>query len=329
MPENVTDITIIGAGPAGLFAGFYAGLRGMSCRIVDSLELLGGQVAAMYPEKDIYDVAGFPRVSGKDLVKNLEEQVSRFKPDIVLGEKIMGLTKGADGVFELTSVSGKKYYSKSVLLTLGMGSFTPKKFPLAEVAQYEGKGLQYGIQSLAPFKGKKALIVGGGDSALDWALMLEPICEKVTLIHRRDGFRAHESSVQKLLASKVEVKLWYELRTVRGNGKVEEAVIYENHTNADEVLKVDFVVPNFGFLASLDFLKSWGLELVKNKIPVNPRMETNIPGVYAAGDIVNHPGKLDLIATGFSEGATAVNFAKVYLNPGEKAEPGHSSSLKL
>ena len=173
------------------------------------------------------------------------------------------------------------------------------------------------------------MIVGGGDSALDWALMLEPIASQVTLIHRRDEFRAHESSVQKLKASKVEVKLWYELKTVKGNGRVEEAVIYENHTKAEETVPIDFVVLNFGFQASLSFLKDWGLTLEKNKIPVNQKMETNIPGIYAAGDIVTHPGKLDLIVTGFSEGATAVNFAKTYINPNEKAEPGHSSSLKL
>jgi thioredoxin reductase (NADPH) len=210
-----------------------------------------------------------------------------------------------------------------------MGSFTPKKHPNAEIVPFEGKGVYYGVLSLEPFKGKRVLVVGGGDSAIDWALMLEPICAKVTLIHRRDEFRAHESSVQKLKASKVEIMLWHELRTVKGNGKVEEAVVYENHTNEDTVLPMDAVVLNFGFQASLSFLKDWGLVLEKNKIPVNQKMETNIPGIYAAGDIVTHPGKLDLIATGFSEGATAVNFSKTYINPGEKAEPGHSSNLKL
>jgi thioredoxin reductase (NADPH) len=158
--------------------------------------------------------------------------------------------------------------------------------------------------------------------------MLEPICSKVTLIHRRDEFRAHEESVRKLKASKVDIKLWYELRTVKGDGHVQEAVIYENHTNQDESLPVDFVILNFGFQASLGFLKDWGIKMEKNKIPVNQKMETNIPGIYAAGDIVDHPGKLDLIATGFAEGATAVNFAKTYINPNEKAEPGHSSNLK-
>jgi ferredoxin/flavodoxin---NADP+ reductase len=328
MAEDIFDLIIIGGGPTGMFGGFYAGLRGMRFKILDSLEQLGGQVSAMYPEKDIFDVAGFPRVSGKKLVKDLEEQLLRFKPHLHLGEKVMGLTKRSDGVFELTTDKGYKHHCKAVVLTLGMGSFTPKKHPNAEIIPYEGKGVQYGVLSLEPFKGKRALVVGGGDSALDWALMLEPICSEVTLIHRRDEFRAHEDSVRKLKASEVKVKLWYELRTVKGNGKVEEAVIYENHTNQDESLAVDFVILNFGFQASLGFLKDWGLTLEKNKIPVNQKMETNVPGIYAAGDIVTHPGKLDLIATGFAEGATAVNFAKTYINPNEKAEPGHSSNLK-
>jgi ferredoxin/flavodoxin---NADP+ reductase len=328
MAEEIFDVIIIGAGPTGMFGGFYAGLRGMKFKLIDSLEALGGQVSAMYPEKDIFDVAGFPRVSGKQLVKDLEEQLFRFKPPLVLGEKVSTVVKRPDNVFELTTDKGSKHYAKAVVLTLGMGSFTPKKHPNPALVPYENKGVQYGILSLEPFKGKRALVVGGGDSALDWALMLEPICSKVTLVHRRDEFRAHESSVQKLKASKVEIKLWHELRTVKGNGKVEEAVIYENHTNQDESLPMDFVVLNFGFQASLSFLKDWGITLEKNKIPVNQKMETNVPGIYAAGDIVTHPGKLDLIATGFSEGATAVNFAKTYINPGEKAEPGHSSNLK-
>ncbi len=328
MAEEIFDIIIIGGGPAGMFGGFYAGLRGMKFKIIDSLEQLGGQVSAMYPEKDIFDVAGFPRVSGKRLVNDLEEQLMRFKPNLVLGEKVAKLERRLDNIFELTTDKGTQHHCKAVILTLGMGSFTPKKHPNSELVPYEGKGVQYGVFSLDPFKGKRALVVGGGDSALDWALMLEPICDKVILVHRRDEFRAHEETVRKLKASKVEIKLWYELKTVRGKDKVQEAVIYENHTMAEEVLPMDFVILNFGFQASLSFLKDWGLTLEKNKIPVNQKMETNVPGIYAAGDIVTHPGKLDLIATGFSEGATAVNFAKTYINPNEKAAPGHSSNLK-
>ena len=328
MAEEIFDLIIIGAGPTGMFGGFYAGLRGMKFKIIDSMEALGGQVSAMYPEKDIFDVAGFPRVSGKRLVADLEEQLLRFKPQVILGEKVAKVNRRMDNVFELTTDKGGVHHCKAIVLALGMGSFTPKKHPNAELAPFEGKGVQYGVLSMDPFKGKRTLVVGGGDSALDWALMLEPICDKVTLIHRRDEFRAHEASVKKLKSSKVDIKLWYELKTVRGKDKVQEAVIYENHTMAEEVLPVDFVVLNFGFQASLSFLKDWGLTLEKNKIPVNQKMETNVPGIYAAGDIVTHPGKLDLIATGFAEGATAVNFAKTYINPNEKAEPGHSSNLK-
>ncbi|HXL72858.1 MAG TPA: NAD(P)/FAD-dependent oxidoreductase, partial [bacterium] len=203
MAEEIFDVTIVGGGPAGMFAGFYAGLRGMKFKIIDSLEQMGGQVSAMYPEKDIFDVAGFPRVSGKDLVKDLEEQLSRFKPPLALGEKVQTVVRRADNVFELTTDKGTKHHTKAVVLTLGMGSFTPKKHPNAEIVPYEGKGVQYGVLSMEPFRGKRVLVVGGGDSAIDWALMLEPIASKVTLIHRRDEFRAHESSIQKLKASKV------------------------------------------------------------------------------------------------------------------------------
>jgi thioredoxin reductase (NADPH) len=328
MAEEIFDVTIVGGGPTGMFAGFYAGLRGMKFKLIDSLEQLGGQVSAMYPEKDIFDVAGYPRVVGKELVKDLETQLGRFKPPMVLGEKVQTVVRRPDNVFELTTDKGNKHYTKAVVLTLGMGSFTPKKHPNAELIPYEGKGVEYGVLSLEPFRGKRVLIVGGGDSAVDWALMLEPLASKVTLIHRRDEFRAHEASLQKLKASKVEIKLWYELRTVKGNGKVEEAVIYENHTNQNESVPVDYVILNFGFQASLSFLKDWGLTLEKNKIPVNQKMETNVPGIYAAGDIVTHPGKLDLIVTGFAEGATAVNFSKHYINPNDKVDPGHSSNLK-
>jgi thioredoxin reductase (NADPH) len=328
MPQTVYDLLIVGAGPTGLFAGFYAGIRGMSFKIIDSLDQVGGQVSALYPNKDIFDVPAFTRVTGKEFIKRLQDQVKRFKPEYHLGQRVVGLTRRDDGVFELTTAEGAKHYSKTVLLALGMGSFRPKKHPNPEIDVYEGKGLQYGIHSLEPFKGKRVLVVGGGDSALDWALMLEPLCQKVTLIHRRDAFRAHESTIQKLKESKVDVKLWYELETVRGNGRVEEAVLFQNNTKENETLKVDFVLPNFGVLASLDFLKDWGLRLEDGKIPVNARMETNIPGVYAAGDICTHPGKLDLISTGLGEAATAANFVRTFLNPTEKAEPAHSSSFK-
>lgn len=329
MNEDVFDLTIVGAGPAGMFGGFYAGLRSMKFKIIDSMQALGGQISALYPEKEVYDVAGFPRVSGKDLVKELQEQLVRFNPPMFFGEKVVQLTKREFNVFELTTDKGTKHFTRTVLLNIGMGSFAAKKHPNPELEPFEGKGVLYGVQSLEPFKGKRVLIVGGGDSAVDWAFMLEAVCEKVTFIHRRDAFRAQEDSVNRLNASKIEVKLWHELKTVQGKDWVEKAVIFENHTHAEEILSVDYVIINFGFQASLDFLKSWGLLLEKNKIPVNEKMETNVPGIYAAGDIITHPGKLNLIVSGFAEAATAVNFAKSYLNPNERPEPGHSSSMRL
>lgn len=325
--EKIYDITIIGGGPAGLFAAFYAGIRDASVKIIDSLPQLGGQLSELYPEKYIYDVAGFPKIRAMELVNQLLEQVGQYKQAICLNERVESLVKRADHVFELTTTK-QVHLSRAVVITAGIGAFTPKSLPVANVAKYEGKGVHYYIDNVQRFAGQKVLVVGGGDSAVDFALMLEPVAEQVTLIHRRDQFRAHEENVKSLTASRVHVKTFYELKELRGEDHLTGVTIMENRTKDTMDLEMDSIIGSLGFSASLGPIVKWGLDIEDNAIVVNTRMQTNIPGIFAAGDIVTYPGKLKLIATGFGEAPTAVNNAKIYLDPKSKLFPGHSSSRK-
>ncbi len=329
--NEMYDITIIGAGPAGLFGAFYAGLREMKVKVIDALDEPGGQLAALYPEKFIYDVPGFPRIISRDLVKHLVDQAMMWKPAICLGERVEMLVKESDGSFTLKSNKGA-HRSRAIIIAGGVGAFTPKKLPNPEFAQYEDKGLYYSVKEKSIFRGKDILVVGGGDSAVDWALNLKDYARHVTLIHRRDGFRALPASVTELVHSDVEVKVFYELKTIRGDGQLKEAVIFDNRTKEETVIPVDAVILTLGFNVDLGPIKSWGLEMVGTRyIKVNSKMETNIPGVYSAGDIAAEEGveSLNLIAVSFSQICYAVNFAYQYLNPGAKAFPGHSSEKKF
>ena len=329
--DGVCDISIIGAGPAGLFGAFYAGLREMKVEIVDALDEPGGQLAALYPEKFIYDVPGFPKIISRDLVKHMVEQTMMWKPEMHLGERVQSLTRHDDGVLSLMSDKGE-HRTRSVLICGGVGAFSPKKLPNPEFVQYENKGLYYSVRDKSIFRGKNILIVGGGDSAVDWALNLKDYAKHVTLIHRRDGFRALQSSVTEMMHSDVDVKTFYELKTVGGNAKVETATIYDNRTKVDETIPADGVILTLGFNVDLGPIKNWGMEMIGTRyIKVNRKQETSIPGVYAAGDISAEEGvePLNLIVTGFSQACVAVNFMHQYLNPGSKAFPGHSSEKKL
>jgi thioredoxin reductase (NADPH) len=320
------DITVIGAGPTGLFAAYYAGFRRLKVQIVDSMPELGGQVTALYPEKYIYDVAGFPKVLGKELVRNLAEQALQYEPTVCLDEAVQTIETVGDRQIRLATTKGE-HYTAAVLITAGIGVFTPKKLPDDAFACFEGHGLAYFVKNVEAYRDRDLLIIGGGDSALDWALNLERVTRSTTLIHRRDRFRAHEDSVQKLYESGTQVKTFYELRDILGDGRVEGAVIYNNKTKEDERLQVNAVLACLGFHSNLGPIKEWGLELVEDGIKVSTRMETSRPGVYAAGDIAMYPGKVKLIATGFGEAATAVNNAAAYINPAMKVFPGHSSTL--
>lgn len=329
MSEEISDITIVGAGPTGLFAAFYAGMRGMHMRIVDALEEPGGQLMALYPEKYIYDVPGFPKILAKDLVRNLVEQVEPFKPLWNLGEQALTL-KRESNLYVLGTTKGE-YLTRTVLIAAGIGAFAPKKLGNPEVERFEGKGVYYLVKRIEEFKGKRVLIVGGGDSAVDWALAFAPLAERVVLIHRRDKFRAHEASVKQLASLPVEVKLFYELKTLRGRECVEEAVIYHNKTMEEEVVPVDAVVLALGFQADLGQMRTWGFELKgKRYILVNSRMETSLPGVYAAGDIAAQADvdPLNLIVVGFGQATVAVNHAYVFVHPEARVFPGHSSEME-
>jgi thioredoxin reductase (NADPH) len=320
------DIAVIGGGPTGLFAAYYGGFRGLRVMIIDSMPELGGQVTALYPEKYIYDVAGFPKIFGKELVRNLVEQALQYKPFVCLDEAVRSLDSVGDRQIRLTTDKGE-HHSAAVLITAGIGMFTPKKLPNEAVARFEGHGLAYFVKRVEDYRDLDLLIIGGGDSALDWALNLEGITRSTTLIHRRDHFRAHEDSVKRLYESRVQVKTFYELREILGESRVEGVVIYQNKTKAEERLTVNAVLACLGFHSNLGPIKEWGLELVDDGIKVTTKMETNRPGIYAAGDIAVYPGKVKLIATGFGEAATAVNNAAVYINPSLKVFPGHSSTL--
>lgn len=325
--EKVYDITIIGGGPVGLFTAFYGGMRQASVKIIESLPQLGGQLSALYPEKFIYDIAGFPKVRAQELVNNLKEQMAKFEQDVVLEQAVQEVEKQADGVFKLTT-DKEIHYSKTIIITAGNGAFQPRRIEIDDAKKYESSNLHYFIDDLNHFAGKNVVVFGGGDSAVDWALMLEPIAEKVSIIHRRDKFRAHEHSVETLKNSKVEIKTPYIPSELIGtNGRIHTIVIKDTNGEDTETMEVDAVIVNYGFVSSLGPIKEWGLDIQKNSILVNSRMETNIPGIYAAGDIATYDGKVKLIASGFGEAPTAVNHAKQYIDPKAKVQPMHSSSM--
>lgn len=322
------DLAIVGAGPTGLFAAFYAGLRQMSVTLLDSLEALGGQLIALYPEKYIYDVPGFPKVLAKDLVASLVEQAMQYNPRVALGEQVKQLEYDEQTKLYSIHTARTVHRARTILIAAGVGAFQPKTLPLPNAAQYEGRGLYYFVNRIDQFKGKKILIVGGGDSAVDWANTLSPIAASTTLIHRRDQFRAHEDSVEKLRRSPTRIRVFHELKSIDGNGRVESATIYDNRTKDEETLEVDAVLVNIGFVNTLGPIKDWGLDIEGAQIVVDSMMQTSRPGIFAAGDVATYPGKLKLIATGFAEACTAVNYAKHYIDPDANIFPGHSSNLR-
>jgi thioredoxin reductase (NADPH) len=325
-PEQV-DIAIIGGGPVGLFAAYYAGLRNLHTCLIDSLDVLGGQLVVLYPEKYVYDVAGFPKILAKDLAHQLIQQAMQYHPSVRLGQRALEL--GSDETartFTLTT-DGEPLRARAIVISAGIGSFSPKVLALPEAGAFLNHGLYYSVKEPESFRHKKVLIVGGGDSAVDWANALASVAGQVTLIHRRDEFRAHEDSITKMWSSGTRILVFRELRQLRGDGSVRQAVVFDNRTQGEQTLDVDAVLVNIGFDSSLGPILQWGLKLEKRKIVVDACMRTSRPGVFAAGDIVTHPGKLNLIATGFGEAATAVNFAKVWIDPAAHAFPGHSSEI--
>jgi thioredoxin reductase (NADPH) len=314
-------VLIVGAGPAGLFGAYYAGFRGMSVTLVDSLPEIGGQVSALYPEKAILDVAGFPVIKGRELVNALIEQASSANPTYLLDRTANALTATDDGVL-MGLDDGSEVHAKVVVITAGIGKFTPRPLPAGD--GWEDRGLVFFVPSFDEYVGKDVVIVGGGDSAFDWAHHLEPIASSVTLVHRRDAFRAHQATVDAVLAGRTEVVTKAQVTALVGDERVEKVEIT---TNDGEVLvrPAQAVVAALGFVADLTAMKDWGLEFDKRQVKVDTAMRTNLPRVFAAGDITEYPGKVRLIAVGFGEVATAINNAAPLVFPDQGVFPGHSS----
>jgi thioredoxin reductase (NADPH) len=328
--EQIVDITIVGGGPTGLAAAYYGGHRDASVRIVESLEQLGGQVSAVYPEKHIFDVAGFPKVNGQELIDRLTEQAIQYNPEVRLGEVVDTISHRDDGVIAMHTEAGETLLTRTIIVTAGHGAFNPRKLGLDELEQFEGRGLHYFVREKATFAGKRVALVGGGDSALDWAMNLQDTAElPIRLIHRRDRFRGLESSVNEVrrLADEgcVEILTPHEVRSARGNGALEAITVENTETGETREIEVDAVVTLLGFISHLGPIANWGLEFEnKRQIKVNPRMQTNLPGVYAAGDVAGYDGKITLITVGFSEAALAANHAVAAIR-GEKVQPKYST----
>ena len=316
-----TDVLIVGAGPAGLFGAYYAGFRGMSVTLVDSLPEIGGQVSALYPEKAILDVAGFPTIKGRELVNELVEQARSADPTYLLDRTANSLTVGDDGVV-MGLDDGTEVRAKVVIVTAGIGKFTPRPLPAGE--GWEGRGLAFFVPSFEEYAEKDVVIVGGGDSAFDWAHNLHGIAGSITLVHRRDQFRAHQATVDAVLASDTEVITKAQVTRLIGDSTVEKVEIT---TTAGDVLirPAQAVVAALGFVADLTAMKDWGLEFDKRHIRVDTATRTNLPRVFAAGDITEYDGKVRLIAVGFGEVATAINNAAPLVFPDQGIFPGHSS----
>jgi ferredoxin/flavodoxin---NADP+ reductase len=316
------DVLIVGAGPAGLYAAYYAGFRGLTVALVDGLPEAGGQVTALYPEKQIYDVAGFPAIKGKDLVEALVAQAAPFGPTYLLGEQAIAYHQSEDGVV-ISTASGTQVNAKAVVVTGGIGTFTPRPLPGGDA--WEGRGLEYIVPTYAPYEGKDVVVVGGGDSALDWALGLEPVARSVTLVHRRDEFRAHAHSVKLLKESTIRVVTPAQVTGMTGTDELESVTVRDVKTKESQEVKVQACVAALGFTADIGPLEAWGLACAERHVLVDSTMATNLPRVFAAGDITEYPGKVRLISVGFGEAATAVCNAATVIDPTATVFPGHST----
>ena len=319
--DTDADLLIIGAGPTGLYAAYYAGFRGLRVAVVDSLPELGGQITAMYPEKAILDVAGFPSVKGRDLVDGLVEQASTAHPAYHLDRTARTLRHGDDHVV-VGLDDGSEISAGALLITAGIGKFSPRPLPAGD--GWLGRGMEFFVPSFQPYAGKDVVIVGGGDSAFDWALHLEPVARSVALVHRRDAFRAHQRTVDAVRDSAVEIITRAQVTAMRGEETLAEVEVTVDGEEP-RTMPCQALVAALGFVADLGPLQEWGIEVEKRHVVVGPSMQTSLPRVFAAGDITEYPGKVRLIAVGFGEAATAVNNAAVAIDPTAHVFPGHSS----
>ncbi|MCD2137342.1 NAD(P)/FAD-dependent oxidoreductase [Salinicoccus halitifaciens] len=323
--KEISDITIVGGGPSGLFTAFYAGMRQASVKIIESLPQLGGQLSALYPDKYVYDVAGFPKIKGGELVERLTEQMSQFDNEVCLNEEVIEVTKEED-LFTIRT-SKQTHYSRTIIITAGNGAFKPRTMNLGNEKQFEDRNLHYSIENLNDFKDRKVAVFGGGDSAVDWALMLEDIASSVSIVHRRARFRAHDYTVQLLKDSTVNILTPYTPVQIEGKEKIESITL--KHTKEEQLidLQADDYIVNYGFISNLGPINNWGLEITNGAIQVNSKAETNIQGIYAIGDISTYAGKVKLMATGFGEAPIAVSNAIVYLDPSASLHGAHSTSI--
>jgi thioredoxin reductase (NADPH) len=334
MNHELKDITIIGGGPAGLFALFYAGMRGASAQILDALPELGGQLTALYPEKFIFDVAGYPKVLAKDLVNSLAEQAAQFHQPTHLGQAVTGLDEH-DGHFVLHTGTDE-YPTKSIIIAAGIGAFSPRRLPQACAERWYGRGIFDVVTDPQQFKGQRVVIVGGGDSAFDWATQLRGIATHVSLVHRSDRFRAHGATVSQFYVDvadgRASLFTFHEIADVMCKSAEERfshILLRDVKAKTTTEIEADVVLPMLGFVSDIGPIANWGLTLQKDEIVVNQLMETGRPGIWAAGDVTTYPGKLKLIACGFGEAATAVNQAVHWIYPEKKVAPGHSSNMAV
>ncbi|MFK7799200.1 MAG: NAD(P)/FAD-dependent oxidoreductase [Aureispira sp.] len=324
MTRIETDIIIVGAGPCGLFTVFEAGLLKLKCHLVDSLPQAGGQLTEIYPKKPIYDIPGFPDILAGDLVKNLLQQIEPFKPGFTLGERAESIEKLEDGRYCLTTNKGTAHVAPVICIAGGLGCFEPRKPPISNIVDFEDKGIEYIIKEPELYRDKKIVIAGGGDSALDWTIFLAEVASEVTLVHRRKGFRGALDSVEKVeaLAANGKINLVTEAQIIGLDGKdhLTEVTIKHKHEE-DSTLAVDHFIPLFGLSPKLGPIGEWGLNINRSAIEVNTvDYSTNVPGIYAVGDINTYPGKLKLILCGFHEGTLMVQSAFKYIYPDKKVQ---------
>jgi ferredoxin/flavodoxin---NADP+ reductase len=317
-----SDLVIIGAGPVGLYAAYYAGVRGLKTIVIDALPHAGGQITAMYPEKEIHDVAGFASIRGANLVSNLLLQAGQYNYQLGLSEAVNDLETTANGNYRLTTTTGRQIDSRAILIAAGLGKFAPKTLAVAQGSPL--KGVLHFVPQLSVLDGQHVLIAGGGDSAMDWALAAIPRAKSVTIIHRRLKFRAHEASVEETRARGVRIIAPGEIQELRGDVAIEAVVVRQPHAE-DEVLQCDKLVLSLGFTSALGPLEKWGIEYIGSHIRVGPDMKTSRERIFAAGDVSEYPGKVRLISVGFGEAAIAVNHIAVTLFPHRHLFPGHST----
>lgn len=330
-----TDVAIIGAGPVGLFAVFECGMVRLKCHVIDALDAVGGQCAALYPEKPIYDIPGFPSIDAADLINNLEQQAAPFDPVYHLGQQVTGLDSLPDGRWRLTTSKGTVIEARAVILAAGVGAFGPNRPPMDGLEAYEGGAVQYLVRRRADYAGKRVVIAGGGDSAVDWAISLAEVARKIYVVHRRDKFRAAPESVERMRAlatagGKVEMVIPYQLHSLQGDGTTLTGVVVQTLEGEERVLEADSLLPFFGLSTNLGPIADWGMEMARKHVTIDPATsQTSLPGIFAIGDIATYPGKLKLILCGFSEAAMAAHAIYPLVHPDEALHFEYSTTKGL